>query len=226
MNFKKIISAVSIGIIGVTLFQPMMANAEGKESNIYKVDNDEIVQENIGSELVTEINEGFNVDKKDEFSEEAYEIMENSPLGTEVRLPVAEVRTDRPLLKSASGWTTSTNTSSKKIKSMVFLNYHPDFPEKKKYDGYFFSSTKKRSGSASLTLGFGPLSFTVAGASSYGSGGFIKADFKRYSRPAVKGDVYQNNYTLKYYSGSGVLYRTEYKKYNSTKNSEIYIKYP
>lgn len=90
----------------------------------------------------------------------------------------------------------------------------------------FSQLRKKRSGSASLTLGFGPLSFTVAGASSSGSGGFLKADVKRYSRPAVKGDVYQNNYTLKYYSGSGVLYRTEYKTYKSTRNSEIYIKYP
>ncbi|EUJ22528.1 hypothetical protein PGRAN_12911 [Listeria grandensis FSL F6-0971] len=116
MSFKKFISAISIGIIGATLFQPMMANAEGIESNVYKDDNDKIVQENMDGKLVTEINEGYNVDKKDEFSEEAYEIMENLPLGVEVRLPVAEIIMDRPLLKSTSGWTTSTNTSSKKIK--------------------------------------------------------------------------------------------------------------
>ncbi|MBC6309020.1 hypothetical protein HCJ66_05580 [Listeria sp. FSL L7-1582] len=221
MSFKKIISAISIGVIGTTLFYPLMANAEVAES----IDGTESKEIYSDVEIVAEISEGSNIDKKNEFSEEAYELMENSPLGVEVKLPVTEIKTDRPLLKSASGWTTSTNTSSKKLKSMVFLNYHPDFPEKKHYDGYFFSATKKRSGSASLTLGFGPLSFTVAAASA-GSGGFLKADLKRYSRPAVKGDVYQNNYTIKYYSGSGILYRTEYKTYKSTRNSEIYIKYP
>ncbi|MBC2367708.1 hypothetical protein HBP99_03630 [Listeria booriae] len=178
----------------------------------------------IGHHQFLDINIQTILEPADELPEpEILEIIENAPLDEEVMLPSK----DNGLLKSASGgYITSKTTSSKRLKKVGFLNYHPDFSKSYNSAGYNFAPSIRRSASVSLSLGYGMISFTIDGNKNGGSTYSKSANEKKKSRPAIKGEVWKTYYTLRYYSGGGNLYRTEYKTYNSTKKEEVYITYP
>lgn len=134
-----------------------------------------------------------------------------------------KIQVDDNMLRSASGWTTSTLNSSVKIKSQAFINYHPQFPNRLKRWGYFFSATNKVNATVSASLNLGYVSFSIA-ADGGTSGTVLKAASQnRYSRPAIKGDVYKLSYTVRKYSGSGVLISTTKKTGYSVRNTDVYI---
>ncbi|AIS63318.1 hypothetical protein [Listeria ivanovii] len=126
--------------------------------------------------------------------------------------PSEPVNQERKLLKSASlGYEKWTKVSTTRKVSKEFIAWHPEW----KYyqynvSGYFFSNVKV---SVSASVGYGKFSLSVAKSSSAGQ--YIKADPKKWTRPAIYGNVDVTKYTVKKYNGAGI-YTGSTTKYTST----------
>lgn len=109
---------------------------------------------------------------------------------------------------------------TEKIKNDKFISNHPGFKEWDKVDGYYFSS-KNSNYSVGLS-GFGVSVSASVGAS--GTGRFISASAKKWSRPAIYGDAYKTTKTVTVTNpcGANKKYNKNYYTTKKTYNKAIY----
>ncbi|EAF8201973.1 hypothetical protein [Listeria monocytogenes] len=133
--------------------------------------------------------------------------------------PNEPVSQERQLLKSASlGYEKWTKVSKSRKVTKGFIAWHPEWKNYQyNVSGYFFSNAKV---SVSASVGYGKFSFSVAKSSSAGQ--YIKADPKKWTRPAIYGNVDITKYTVKKYNGAGI-YTGSTTKYTNTA-TETFIK--
>ncbi|MFS0766096.1 hypothetical protein [Peribacillus phoenicis] len=124
--------------------------------------------------------------------------------------------------RSSIGWKDHTKVSSWTEKSKVFLRWHPAFFGKNYNISYYNFSNS--STSISVALGGAYRSVSVS-YSPKGSGYSIKANPKKWSRPAIYGDLIATKYRVKSYTGAGKLISTTYVTYYHTTKTYIKILY-
>ncbi|EUJ33427.1 hypothetical protein MFLO_02713 [Listeria floridensis FSL S10-1187] len=126
--------------------------------------------------------------------------------------------TSNPMLRSASlGYEKWTKVSSTKKMTNGKLGWHPGWSHYQyNISAYYFSSSNY---SVSFNLGYGAISASVSRA---GGGQIVKANPKKWTRPAVYGNVNRIKWNVKKYNGSGV-YTGSTTKYTNT-SSGVYVK--
>lgn len=116
--------------------------------------------------------------------------------------------------RSSIGWKDHTKVSSWTEKSKVSLRWHPDFSGKNYNISYYNFSNSSTSISVALGGAYGSVSVSY---SPKGSGYSIKANPKKWSRPAIYGDLIVTKYWVKSYTGAGKIISTTYVTYYHTK---------
>ncbi|MEB2630034.1 hypothetical protein [Peribacillus frigoritolerans] len=124
--------------------------------------------------------------------------------------------------RSSIGWKAHTKVSSWTEKSKVSLCWHPDFSGKNYNISYYNFSNSSTSISVALGGAYGSVSVSY---SPKGSGYSIKANPKKWSRPAIYGDLIATKYRVKSYTGAGKLISTTYVTYYHTTKAYIKILY-
>lgn len=125
-----------------------------------------------------------------------------------------------PLLRSpaTTGTEEWTKESTTRKISDGFIAWHPSWSEYQyNISAYYFSNDPM---SFSVSIGYGYFSISVDKAGS--SGQSIKADPKKWTRPAIYGNVDVTKYNVKKYNGAGI-YIGSTTKYIS-KASSTYVK--
>ncbi|EAD5730190.1 hypothetical protein H4905_002897 [Listeria monocytogenes] len=125
------------------------------------------------------------------------------------------VNQERQLLKSASlGYEKWTKVSTTRKVSKGFIAWHPGWKNYQyNVSAYYFS---KATMNVSASIGYGKFSMSVSKAGSNGQ--IIKANPKKWTRPAIYGNVDVTKYTVKKYNGAGI-YTGSTTKYASTATS-------
>ncbi|EAE8347077.1 hypothetical protein BOQ23_09145 [Listeria monocytogenes] len=125
------------------------------------------------------------------------------------------VKKERKLLKSASlGYEKWTKVSTTRKISKGFIAWHPGWKNYQyNISAYYFSKAKM---SVSASIGYGKFSMSVSKSGSNGQ--IIKANPKKWTRPAIYGNVDVAKYTVKKYNGAGI-YTGSTTKYTSTASS-------
>ncbi|EBF5117179.1 hypothetical protein FH008_15305 [Listeria monocytogenes] len=129
--------------------------------------------------------------------------------------PSMPVNQERPLLRSATlGYEKWTKVSTTKKVSKGFIDWHPGWKNYQyNISAYYFS---KATMNVSASIGYGKFSMSVSKAGSNGQ--IIKANPKKWTRPAIYGNVDVTKYTVKKYNGAGI-YTGSTTKYASTASS-------
>ncbi|EAG4503515.1 hypothetical protein CBM20_02025 [Listeria monocytogenes] len=129
--------------------------------------------------------------------------------------PSMPVNQERPLLRSATlGYEKWTKVSTTRKGSKGFIDWHPGWKNYQyNISAYYFS---KATMNVSASLGYGKFSMSVSKAGSNGQ--IIKANPKKWTRPAIYGNVDVTKYTVKKYNGAGI-YTGSTTKYASTASS-------
>ncbi|EKP7339238.1 hypothetical protein P3888_001615 [Listeria monocytogenes] len=129
--------------------------------------------------------------------------------------PSMPVNQERPLLRSAAlGYEKWTKVSTTRKVSKGFIDWHPGWKNYQyNISAYYFS---KATMNVSASLGYGKFSMSVSKAGSNGQ--IIKANPKKWTRPAIYGNVDVTKYTVKKYNGAGI-YTGLTTKYASTASS-------
>ncbi|TYV00325.1 hypothetical protein [Listeria monocytogenes] len=129
--------------------------------------------------------------------------------------PSMPVNQERPLLRSVTlGYEKWTKVSTTRKVSKGFIDWHPGWKNYQyNISAYYFS---KATMNASASIGYGKFSMTVSKAGSNGQ--IIKANPKKWTRPAIYGNVDVTKYTVKKYNGAGI-YTGSTTKYASTASS-------
>ncbi|MBC2140576.1 hypothetical protein [Listeria innocua] len=129
--------------------------------------------------------------------------------------PSMPVTQERPLLRSATlGYEKWTKVSTTRKVSKGFIDWHPGWKNYQyNISAYYFS---KATMNVSASIGYGKFSMSVSKAGSNGQ--IIKATPKKWTRPAIYGNVDVTKYTVKKYNGAGI-YTGSTTKYASTASS-------
>ncbi|MBC1353733.1 hypothetical protein HB837_15070 [Listeria innocua] len=129
--------------------------------------------------------------------------------------PSVPVNQERPLLRSATlGYEKWTKVSTTRKVSKGFIDWHPGWKNYQyNISAYYFS---KATMNVSASIGYGKFSMSVSKAGSNGQ--IIKANPKKWTRPAIYGNVDVTKYTVKKYNGAGI-YTGSTTKYASTASS-------
>ncbi|WP_235008330.1 hypothetical protein [Listeria monocytogenes] len=129
--------------------------------------------------------------------------------------PSMPVNQERPLLRSATlGYEKWTKVSTTRKVSKGFIDWHPGWKNYQyNISAYYLS---KATMNVSASLGYGKFSMSVSKAGSNGQ--IIKANPKKWTRPAIYGNVDVTKYTVKKYNGAGI-YTGSTTKYASTASS-------
>ncbi|MBC1339533.1 hypothetical protein [Listeria innocua] len=129
--------------------------------------------------------------------------------------PSMPVNQERPLLRSATlGYEKWTKVSTTRKVSKGFIDWHPGWKNYQyNISAYYFS---KATMNVSASIGYGKFSMSVSKAGSNGQ--IIKANPKKWTRPAIYGNVDVTKYTVKKYNGAGI-YTGSTTKYASTASS-------
>ncbi|MBC2266621.1 hypothetical protein HCB38_02160 [Listeria sp. FSL L7-0083] len=122
---------------------------------------------------------------------------------------------EKQLLKSASlGYEKWTKVSTTRKVSKGFIAWHPGWKNYQyNVSAYYFSKAKM---SVSASIGYGKFSMSVSKSGSNGQ--IVKANPKKWTRPAIYGNVDVAKYTVKKYNGAGI-YTGSTTKYTSTASS-------
>ncbi|MBC1485053.1 hypothetical protein HB897_02260 [Listeria seeligeri] len=133
--------------------------------------------------------------------------------------PSEPINQERQLLKSATlGYEKWTKVSTTRKVSKGFIAWHPGWKNYQyNISAYYFSKSKI---SVSASVGYGKFSMSVSKAGSNGQ--VISANPKKWTRPAIYGNVDATKWTVKKYNGAG-KYTGSTTKYTSTASS-TYVK--
>lgn len=105
----------------------------------------------------------------------------------------------------------------------VRIGYHPDFPNWAYWDGYYFSTSKTTTLSASVSLSWGIASASVNVQKSSSNGTFKKADGTRKSRPWVRADLTTKLFDVYIYDEFDNLIQVIRDGYKNTTSSDVNI---
>ncbi|EAF1190940.1 hypothetical protein FH008_04460 [Listeria monocytogenes] len=144
---------------------------------------------------------------------EEIQSMDLTGLPEELILEELPEKKEQSLLKSATiGYEKWIKMSSTRKLTNGFIGWHPSFQNYDYNISYYHLSAARITG-ISVSLGYGPISFSVpVGANSGGK--IIKSNPKKWSRPAVYGTVTRIKWKVKKYTSMNQYLKTEIKYTN------------
>ncbi len=123
-----------------------------------------------------------------------------------------------PMARSASlGYEKWSKVSTTRKVTKGFLGWHPGWKNYQYNISYYYFSKSKMS--VSLSIGYGYFGVSVSKAG--GNGQMVKANPKKWTRPAIYGNVNVTKWNVKKYNGAGI-YTGSKTKYTSAASS-VYV---